>query len=281
VTRNWLDVNRANWDDRVRVHAASEFYDLAGFRAGRSTLRAFEPPEVGDVTGRTLLHLQCHLGLDTLSWARLGARVTGLDFSTPAVEAARALAEDTGLADRARFVASDVHRAPEALGGERFDVVYTGFGALVWLPDPTKWARVVADLLVDGGFLYLAEFHPLGELLGDDGRTVAEDYFRTGDLTCDEPHTYTDGPELTSTRSVQWRHPLGEVVTALAGAGLRLDFLREREHTLFRRYPVLEATGDGEYRFPPGHPRLPLVYSLRATRPAGTDTPRGGPPGRA
>ncbi|MCE6997343.1 class I SAM-dependent methyltransferase [Saccharothrix sp. S26] len=269
MTEEWLDVNRANWDDRARVHAVSEFYDLAGFRAGSSSLRPFEVAEVGDVTGRTLLHLQCHMGDDTLSWARRGARVTGLDFSPTAVETARELAADTGLADRARFVVSDVYSAREALSGERFDVVYTGIGALVWLPDLTRWARVVADLLVDGGFLYLAEFHPLAELLGEDGRTLRHDYFHTDAQTWDEPHTYTDGPQLTSTRSVQWQHPLGEVVTALAAAGLHLDFLREHEHTLFRRYPVLESTGTGEYRFPPGHPRLPQMYSLRATKPGG------------
>ncbi|MFJ6671169.1 class I SAM-dependent methyltransferase [Actinosynnema sp. NPDC091369] len=268
MTDEWLDVNRANWEDRVRVHAVSEFYDLDGVRAGSSTLRPFEVAEVGDVTGRTMVHLQCHMGADTLSWARRGARVTGLDFSPAAVETARALAVDTGLADRARFVVSDVYSARETLPDERFDVVYTGIGALVWLPDLTRWARVVADLLVDGGFLYLAEFHPLAELLGEDGRTLHHDYFDTEGRTWDEPHTYTDGPRLTSTRSVQWQHPLGEVVTALAEAGLRLDFLREHEHTLFRRYPVLEPTGTGEYRFPVGHPRLPQMYSLRATKPA-------------
>ncbi|MFC5059661.1 class I SAM-dependent methyltransferase [Saccharothrix xinjiangensis] len=268
MSADWLDLNRANWDDRVRVHAGSEFYDLEGFRGGACTLRAFEVEEVGDVDGLDLVHLQCHMGQDTLSWARRGARVTGVDFSAEAIGTARALAEDTGLADRARFVVSDVHTAPEALGGERFDVVYTGIGALVWLPDLTRWARVVADLLTDGGFLYLAEFHPLGELLDDDGLALRGDYFRTGGTTHDYPHTYTDGPALTETLSVEWQHPLGEVVTALAGAGLRVDSLRERENTLFRRYPALEATGDGEYRFPPGHPRLPLMYTLRATKPA-------------
>lgn len=268
MTSDWLDTNRANWEDRALIHATSRFYDLEGFRAGASTLRAFEPEEVGDVTDRRLLHLQCHLGQDTLSWARRGARVTGLDFSPTAIDTARTLAEETGLADRARFVVSDVYAATDTLAGERFDIVYTGVGALVWLPDLTRWARVVADLLVEGGFLYLAEFHPLTDLLGDDGRTVQHDYFHTDGEIYDDPHTYTDGPQLTRTRSVQWQHPLGNVVTALAEAGLRLDFLHERENTLFRRYPVLERTETGEYRFPPGHPRLPQMYSLRATKPA-------------
>jgi SAM-dependent methyltransferase len=262
---DWLRLNRENWDGRVPVHAASEFYDLAGFRAGGSTLRAFEVDEIGEVAGRSLLHLQCHMGQDTLSWARLGARVTGLDFSEAAVRKARALAEDTGLSGRARFVVSDVYEAAAALGGERFDIVYTGLGALVWLPDLTRWAQVVAGLLRDGGTLYLAEFHPLTDALGEDGRTVESDYFQAAAETCDYPHTYTDGPPLTRTVSVQWQHTLGAVVTAVARAGLRIEALHEHPVTYFRRYPVLERSGP-EFRFPPGHPRVPLLYSLRAAK---------------
>ncbi|WP_225844744.1 bifunctional 2-polyprenyl-6-hydroxyphenol methylase/3-demethylubiquinol 3-O-methyltransferase UbiG [Streptomyces sp. HPF1205] len=262
---DWLRLNRENWDDRVPVHAASEFYDLPGFRAGASTLRAFEADEVGDVSGKRLLHLQCHMGQDTLSWARRGARVTGLDFSEAAVRIARALAEDIGMADRARFVVCDVYEAPTALDGERFDIVYTGLGALVWLPDLTRWARVVSSLLEPGGALYLAEFHPVTDILGDDGRTVEYDYFHVDGELCEYPYSYTGGPALTRTRSVQWQHPLGDVVTALARAGLRLEFLHEHPTTYFPRYPVLERSGP-EFRFPPGHPRVPLMYSLRATR---------------
>jgi SAM-dependent methyltransferase len=258
----WLRLNRENWNERAGIHAASEFYDLAAFRAGRSTLRSFERGEVGDVTGRSLVHLQCHMGQDTISWSRLGANAVGVDFSESAVETARGLAE----ADRTRFVVSDVYSAVAALDGERFDVVYTGLGALVWLPDLDRWADVVADLLKPGGFLYLVEFHPLSDMLGDDGRTVRQDYFDPGGHVVEYGYTYTGGPAMTSTRQVQFQHPLGEVLTAIAGAGLRLEFLRERAETLFQRFPVLERT-DGEYRFPPGHPRVPLLYSLRATRP--------------
>ncbi|WP_431775658.1 class I SAM-dependent methyltransferase [Streptomyces cucumeris] len=266
---DWLTRNRENWDDRVAVHAASDFYDLAGFRAGASTLRPFEPAELGDVRGRRLAHLQCHMGQDTLSWARRGADVTGLDFSEPAVRTARGLAGDIGLADRARFVVSDVYAAVEALGGARFDIVYTGRGSLVWLPDLVRWARVVSELLVDGGALYLVEFHPLTDTLDDDGTRVVEDYFQPGAETFDSPHTYTDGPPLTRTVSVQWLHPLGEVVTALAGAGLRIEFLHEHPTTAFQRYPALERDETRGYAFPEGHPRIPLMYSLRAVKDGG------------
>jgi SAM-dependent methyltransferase len=264
----WVDLNRRNWDERAGIHADSEFYDLAGFRAGASSLRSFEPGEVGDVSGRALLHLQCHLGQDTLSWARLGAATTGLDFSERAIRVARTLAGETGLTARAQFVVADLYSALDALPGPRFDIVYTGLGALVWLPDLDRWAEIVAALLNPGGFLYLVEFHPVTDMLGDDGRTVEHDYFDTGGQNLDHPYTYTGGPAMTHTRQVQWRHPLGQVVTALARAGLRLDFLHERDVTLFPRFPALQASS-GEYRFPAGHPRLPLMYSLRATRPGG------------
>ncbi|KIF75368.1 methyltransferase type 12 [Streptomyces sp. 150FB] len=263
---DWLLINRENWDSRVPVHAASDFYDLPGFGEGAvSTLRPYELDEVGDVSGKRLLHLQCHMGQDTLSWARRGADVTGLDFSAPAIRRADELSLSTGLKDRARFVVADVYNAPTALEGQRFDVVYTGIGALVWLPDLVRWARVVSSLLSDGGFLYLAEFHPAGDLLGQDGTTVEYDYFQPEGQTYDNPHTYTDGPELGNSTSVQWQHPLGDVVSALAAAGLRIEFLHERDVTLFRRYRALERVPGG-YGFPAGRPRVPLMYSVRARK---------------
>jgi len=272
---DWLSVNRANWEDRSRVHAFSTFYDLPAFRAGRrqSTLRPFEPAELGDVAGKRLLHLQCHMGQDTLSWARRGAAsVTGLDLSEHAVATAASLAADTGLADRARFVAADVYTAAEALAGELpYDVVYTGLGALVWLPDLDRWADTVARLLAPGGVLYLVEFHPFASVLDEDARTVARDYPEPGaqGVLQDFPYTYTDGPRLENTVSVQWEHPLGEVLTAIGRSGLRLEFLHEHDHTLFEMFPALEPSPpDGGYRFPPGYPRLPLMYSLRARRDA-------------
>jgi SAM-dependent methyltransferase len=262
-----LATNRALWDERVPIHLASDFYDLAGFRAGGQSLREFELAEVGDVTGRRLVHLQCHFGLDTLSWARRGAHVTGLDFSEKAIEAARTVADDVGL--RARFVVADVYDAPAALG-ETYDIVYTGLGALCWLPDIGRWAGIVASLLRPGGFVHLTEFHPFGDTLDDqDGRTVTFDYFAEGPQIWDEPDagSYADPQApVQHTRSIEFAHGLGEVVTALAAAGLRIDFLHEHDHTLWRRFTVLERHG-AVYRLPEGRPRIPLMYSLRATKP--------------
>lgn len=249
---DWRAANRANWDDRVPIHVAGSFYDVPGFVAGRDTLRDFELAEVGDVNGRTLLHLQCHIGLDTLSWARRGATVTGLDFSAPAVEVAGNLAAQVGVST-ARFVTAEMYEAVDALAAQTFDIVYTGFGALCWLPDLARWARTAAALVAPGGFLYLAEYHPFADVLAEDGRTVEHDYFRRDPLVVDAPGTYADpSAATTATVTVEWLHGIGDVVSALAAAGLRLEFLHEHDH--------------GHFRLPAGL-RVPQVYSLRASKP--------------
>ncbi|WP_422131675.1 class I SAM-dependent methyltransferase [Streptomyces misionensis] len=269
VPEGWREDNRALWDERVPVHVNSGFYDLDGFRARPDVLRDFETAEVGDVTGRSLLHLQCHLGLDTLSWAHRGAaRVVGLDFSAPAVEAARTLAADLGYGpERAAFVTGDVYDAARAVPEASYDIVYTGLGALCWLPDIRRWAETAASLVAPGGFLYLAEFHPLTEALDDaTGSRVVRDYFSRDAQVYDEPGTYADRDAVTvHNRSVQWQHTLGDVVSALAATGLRLEFLHEHDVSLFPRFENFEVR-DGCHRFPAGHPRIPLIYSLKAVK---------------
>ncbi|PSK89669.1 methyltransferase family protein [Murinocardiopsis flavida] len=264
ATARSIERNRAMWDERVPLHEVSDFYDVAGFRAGAEALTDFQIAEVGDVQGKSLLHLQCHIGLETLAFARRGAAVTGLDFSEPAVRSARGLAADIGAAD-AEFVAADVYAAPEALGGRRFDIVYTGVGALCWLPDIPRWAGVVARLLEPGGACYLAEFHPFGDALdGETGTTVTFDYFDEDGEVIDMSGSYADFDAATAhNTSVQWRHRVGSVVTALAAEGLRLEFLHEHPTTLFQRFDALERHGD-RFHYPTGVPRAPLMYSLRA-----------------
>jgi SAM-dependent methyltransferase len=263
---DWRETNRRLWDERVPIHVDSEFYDVEGFLAGASTLRPFEVREVGDVAGATLVHPQCHFGLDTLSWARRGAQVTGLDFSAPAIEAARDLAGRASL--DAEFVHADLYDAPEALGGRRFNVVYTGLGAIIWLPDIERWARTMAALLAPGGRFYLTEFHPVTDIFADEDLSVAHPYFIEGAVTYEEPGTYADLAAPTEhNRSVEWHHGLGEVVSALIAAGLRIEMLREHDHTLFPRWPFLVRHG-AVWRLPEGTPSLPLMFSVRATLPA-------------
>jgi SAM-dependent methyltransferase len=194
--------------------------------------------------------------------------VTGLDFSTEAVAYANQLAADLDL--DADFVAADVYDAVAALDGRRFDIVYTGLGALIWLPDIERWAATVAALLEPGGFLYLSEFHPIIETMADDSLTVLFDYFtRPAGTRYEEAGTYTDGgADTVHNVSYEWTHPISSVVSALLDQGLALELLHEHDFTLWGRFPFLEAHEDGTYRMPTDLPRLPLMYSLRARKPA-------------
>jgi SAM-dependent methyltransferase len=268
----WFQANRRMWDERVPIHVRSDFYDVEGFLRGAVTLRSFEVDEVGPVTGKDLLHLQCHFGLDTLSWARLGANVTGLDFSAPAIDAARRIADETGLT--ATFVVGNVYDAPEILG-RRFDVVYTGLGALCWLPDIDHWAGVIAALVEPGGLAYIAEFHPITEIFADDDLSVVHPYFQGPEPTAwDEPGTYVEADLDTQHNvSYEWTHPIGAVIDALLRRGLVLEHFREHDHTLFRRWPFLVKHGRDTYRLPDGVPSLPLMYSVRFRCPGGRSTP--------
>jgi len=256
------------WDERVPIHTGSTFYDVDGFKAGKNPLRQWEVDEVGEVAGLDLIHLQCHFGLDTLAWARLGARVWGLDFSQPAIEEATRLARELGI--DAHFVTADVLDAVDAVGRRDFDIVYTGLGALLWLPDLSAWAGVVHGLLRPGGRLYLSEFHPFADVLEEhDGKLIAEhDYSADAPVMWDEPGTYADLEAATKHNvSYEWTHPISEVVSVVLDEGLRLELLRERDdYTLFPRYPSLIRGDDGRYRLPEAFPRIPLTYSLMARR---------------
>jgi SAM-dependent methyltransferase len=186
--------NRANWDDRVAVHLASAFYDVDGWLARAPGPRDAELEALGDLAGRSLVQLQCHFGMDALQFARVGARVVGVDFSAPAIDAARELAARAGLSDRSRFVCGDVTDAPGLLGGERFDVAYVSLGSLCWLPSVAAWADAVAGVLAPGGTLYLFDVHPLAQCLDDEGERVAHPYFESRDGQRDDyEYTYTDG----------------------------------------------------------------------------------------
>lgn len=262
---DWLGANRRHWDDVAAQHAAGAFYDLASFRAGRDDLRPFEDAELGPVAGLDLVHLQCHLGTDTLSLARRGARVVGLDLSDASVTAARELAGSIGLA--AEFVCADVYDAVAALGGRTFDVVYTGVGALCWLPDLDRWAAVVAALLRSGGVLYLVEIHPLVNAVYDDGRTLTGDIVHSTFDREDEDGPSYAGATLSADRTVTFSRnwTVAEVVTAVLAAGLRLELLADQDVT-DNPLPWMERGPDRLYRFAEGWPRFPVTFSLRARR---------------
>jgi len=261
--------NRANWDARTPVHLASSFYDVEGWIAEARGPRRDEAEVLGDVTALRLVHLQCHIGLDTLAWARAGAQVVGLDFSPAAVDAARDLARRAGLSDRARFVCADVNDAVAALRGESFDIVYVSLGALCWLPSVTRWASQAAALLAGGGRLFLHDVHPVSCALGDNEARFERSYFEeSAGVMFDDGGTYTDGPELVEHRQTfEWNHGIGEIVNALLSQGLVLDSLIEHEWTGFQRFPWLVIDDDGRWAAPAPQPRIPLSFTLQAHRP--------------
>lgn len=268
-------VNRAMWDERAPAHAASPDYHVEDFvsdPAYLSDVVRFDLPRLGDVRGLRGVHLQCHLGTDTISLARLGARMTGLDFSGAALAEARALSARCGT--HVDFVEGDVHDAPALLGGGRFDLVFTGIGALCWLPSITRWAAVVDELLAPGGRLFLREGHPmlwaLAEPADSQDLRVAHPYFEQQEpVRWDEGGTYVETDvEFRATVSYEWNHGIGEVVGALLARGLVITELVEHDTIPWNGLPgLMVPVGGGEFRLADRPERLAASYTLQARKP--------------
>jgi SAM-dependent methyltransferase len=260
------------WDERAGIHLrdATGYYGVEWFRSGGDTMLPIESAEIGPVEGSHLLHLQCHIGLDVLCLARRGATVTGLDFSSASIAAARSLARETGL--EALFLEANVYDAPEVLEGG-FDIIYVNWGSLNWLSDVWEWARIVGQLLAPGGFLYLVEQHPsIATMVERAGRIETVLPWRTPINRPDETlaaMTYDGGSEpLVKGKMYEWVHPMSDIVCALLGQGLRLDFLHEHEVLPWRRFPMMVGANDPRmFRLPPDHVPMPLAFSLKAWKP--------------
>jgi len=261
--------NREMWDRLTPIHAASDFYDMEAFLRGDCTLQTVEVEEVGDVDGKSLLHLQCHFGQDTLSWARRGANVVGTDFSEPAITLARSLADELKL--DARFICCDLYDLPRHLDGE-YDIVFTSAGVLCWLPDLTRWAGVITHFLRPGGIFYIREFHPMAGVFDDDP-PVTEPRFRypyfpsKEPLAFDDAGSYADPEAPIRAVSYEWPHSLGEIITTLATAGLRIEYLHEFPFSGYQSHPFLTRGQDGLWRYEEGQASLPLSFSIRAVKP--------------
>ncbi|MBN2239738.1 MAG: class I SAM-dependent methyltransferase [Dehalococcoidales bacterium] len=265
---NYFQHNREMWDEWASLHVDTEFYDVNGFLNGRNTLYALEMEEVSDVKGKSLLHLMCHFGMDTLSWARQGARVTGADFSPKAIEAARKLSRKAGI--ESEFVCSNLYELPQNLQGE-FDIVYTSAGVLCWLPDLKGWADVIAHFLKCGGFFYIMESHPMMNILFTDvptidGPEIANSYFHNP-----EPDIYPSigsyaGVKTSKTHtSHEWTHSMGDIVNALISTGLKIEFLHEYPKLFFQRMPYMVEDDEGWWHIPGD--KVPLLFTLKAMKP--------------
>jgi SAM-dependent methyltransferase len=266
--KKYLDSNRDLWDQLVPIHKRSEFYGVDAFRAGRSTLHDIEHQELGQVAGKKLLHLQCHFGLDSLSWARTGAEVTGVDFSPDAIDLARSISAETGIA--AEFVCCNIYDLKNHLTGE-FDIVFTSGGVLAWLPDLKRWAEIASHFVKPGGVFYIREFHPFTGIFDDENEiaepTVHYPYFHSDKpMRFEDEGSYADRNADIRNVSYEWTHSLSDVINSLIEAGLRIEFVHEFPFNSYQSHPFLEQGSDGMWRYPKRPESLPLMFSIKAVK---------------
>ena len=247
-----LETNRDLWEAWTDINSRSKMYNLDGFKRGENKIDALIHSEVGDVAGKSMLHMQCHFGLDSLSWARLGADVTGADFSPKAIDLACRLSDELSIP--ARFLCCNIYDLPDNLQGQ-FDIVFASYGVLTWLPDFPRWMRIAASFVKPGGFFYLADGHPSSWIFDEyaDDWVIKYPYFQTEPMLCEDDGSYADrSPERGKMTSYQWQHTLGEIVSAICDNGLRLEFLHEFGFVEFQANSKLVEGADGFWHDPRG-----------------------------
>lgn len=260
---DYLSINKKAWNDKTEVHVNSDFYDMPSFLAGKSTLNDIELALLGDVTGKKILHLQCHFGQDTISFARMGADATGVDLSDKAIDTARGLSEQTGAP--ARFICSDVYSLHEQLN-EEFDIVFTSYGTIGWLPDLEKWAWTVSRFLKPGGVFVFAEFHPVVWMFDPNFEKVAYRYFKTEAIIETELGTYADMSTPAEYEMITWNHSISEVVNNLIEVGLEINMLNEYDYSPYNCFRGTEEFEPGKYRIAHLKNDIPMVYAIKAAK---------------
>ena len=265
---DYMKTNLDLWNEWTPIHEKSESYNVEGFKSGKSTLHSTELEELGEVSGKSLLHLQCHFGMDTLSWARLGAKVTGVDFSDKAIKLAKTLSKELGI--KANFICSNIYDLPKVLNG-KFDIVFTSYGILCWLPDIKGWARVIEHFLKPGGTFYIIESHPYCNVFENESYTsdlkFHHSYFYSPQPTRYEPDgSYADRTAKVINPSYEWTHSLGDIINALVSAGLRIEFVHEFPYANYDVFPFLEQGEDKKWRLKGNKEIIPLMFSLKATK---------------
>jgi SAM-dependent methyltransferase len=262
--KDYTEANRALWDEWADIHFASPFYDVEGFRQGRSTLGQYEIAGVGNVSGKTLLHLQCHFGLDTLSWARLGAQVTGVDFSPKAISIARSLSTDLNIP--ASFVESNIYDLPNVLY-EQYDIIFASYGALLWLSDLMSWGQIICRYLKKGGIFFIVDAHPMIWVFDNEtssGLQVKHSYFHSfHPLIFDSPNYAASSNDKTYVQ-YYWIHSVSDIINSLTKYNLRIEYFREHPTITWKAFPFLVKGDDGYFRLPTAMPQIPLTFSLKA-----------------
>ncbi|MBT8320614.1 MAG: class I SAM-dependent methyltransferase [Eudoraea sp.] len=261
--KDYIEQNRKAWNNKVATHLRSDFYDVTGFLKGNSSLQEIELGLLGDLKGKSVLHLQCHFGLDTLSLARLGAKATGVDLSDKAIEQALELAKETNLPGS--FVCCDLYDLPNHLN-EKFDMVFTTYGTIGWLPDLNKWASLISRYLKPGGELLFVEFHPVVWMFDEDFERIAFDYFNTEPIIETETGTYADPDAPLKQELISWNHSLGEVIRSLLDGGLEITFFEEYDYSPYNCFKNTHEEEPGRFRIKQLAHKVPMVYALKAIK---------------
>lgn len=256
---DYIKINKQTWNNKTDVHIASEFYDVEGFLNGKSTLNDIELPLLGDVSGKSILHLQCHFGQDTISFARMGAKATGVDLSDKAVERAREFAQKLNLV--VTFVCCDIYDAPKFID-EKFDIVFTSYGTIGWFPDLGKWANVVSHFLKPDGKFVMADFHPVVWMFDDDFKTVFYNYFNIEPIVENESGTYADREAEMTSNTITWNHPVSEILNSLIASGIEIKAFGEYDYSPYDCFRETEEFEKGKFRIKHLGNKIPMVYSI-------------------
>jgi 2-polyprenyl-3-methyl-5-hydroxy-6-metoxy-1,4-benzoquinol methylase len=261
----YIEVNKSLWNGKTEIHVKTDFYDVESFKKGKSSLNYLELEALGDVKGKSILHLQCHFGMDSLSWARLGAEVTGVDLSDKAVETARALNSELGL--DAEFICSDVYELKNNLD-KKYDIVFTSYGVIGWLPDLSKWADVISHFLKPGGVFYMAEFHPVVWMFDEDISKIQYSYFSNETIIEEIKGTYADRDADFKHNSYGWNHSISEVLTSLWNSGLKITEFNEYPFSFYDcfKHDVIEKDKNGFWRFKGLEDKMPVMFSEKAEK---------------
>ena len=260
---NYIEINRQSWNNRTETHLKSEFYDLDGFMNGNSSLNDIELSLLGNIKGKSILHLQCHFGQDTISLSRLGAEVTGVDFSDKAIESALQIAKETQ--SNTKFICCDIYNLPKHLD-KKFDVVFTSYGTIGWLPDLDKWAKILADFLKPNGQFVFVEFHPVVWMFDDNFEKIAYRYFNSGAILETEIGTYADKNAAIKQSYVMWNHGVSEVLSNLIKHGLEIKSFDEFDYSPYNCFNKTIEFEPKKFRIEHLGDKIPMVFSISATR---------------
>jgi SAM-dependent methyltransferase len=260
---NYININKQTWNDITDVHIASEFYDMKGFMEGKSTLNSIELELLGDISNKSILHLQCHFGQDTMTFSRIGAKATGIDLSDKAIERAREFAAKLDL--DTTFVCCDIYDTPKYID-EKFDIVFTSYGTIGWLPDLVKWAGVVSHFLKPGGKFIMADFHPVVWMYDNDFKEVYYNYFNVEPIIEEETGTYAEKNAALYAKSIGWNHPISDILNSLINNGLEINCFNEYDYSPYNCFNETEEFEPNKFRIKTFENKIPIVYAIKGTK---------------